>query len=94
MTSSLADSFADPQPARAEIARRGLPLIGLHMGAALFNSARLEKEQEQIAQVARAVKDFGGEYLMLSGNGTPETAAALKSKCRELNRAGNACREL
>ena len=28
---SLADSFADPQSARAEIARRGMPLIGLHM---------------------------------------------------------------
>jgi len=57
---SLADSFAHPLPARAEIARRGLPLIGLHMGAALFSPARLEKEQEQIAQVARAVKNFGG----------------------------------
>src|SRR5260370_35660427 len=82
-------------PTRAEIARGGLPLIGHHIGAALlFNPARTEKEQEQIAQVARAVKDFGGEYLMLSGNGTPETPAALKSKCRELNRAGNDCREL
>src|SRR5258708_29803680 len=28
---SLADSFADPLPARAEIALRGLPLIGLHI---------------------------------------------------------------
>src|SRR5438067_9097592 len=68
---SLADSFADTQPARAEIAKRGVPLIGLHVGAALFNPARLEKEQEQIAQVARAVKDFGGEYLMLMRSGTP-----------------------
>ena len=81
---SLADSFADPQSARAEIARRGLPLIGLHMGAALFSPARLEKEQEQIAQIARAVKDFGGEYLMLSGN---EPRAEPRRK--RLPRAGN-----
>ena len=90
---SLAESFANPQPARAEIAKRGVPLIGLHMGAALFDPARVEKEQEQIAQVARAVKDFGGEYLMLSGSGAPETAEALKSKCRELNRAGRICKD-
>jgi inosose dehydratase len=90
---SLAESFADPQPAHAEIAKRGVPLIGLHMGAALFNPARVEKEREQIAQVARAVRDFGGEYLMLSGSGAPETADALKSKCRELNRAGKMCKD-
>ena len=64
------------------------------MVAALFNLPRLEKEQEQIAQVARAIRDFGGEYLMLSGNGAPETADALKMKCRELNRAGKICRDL
>jgi sugar phosphate isomerase/epimerase len=91
---SLAESFANPQPARAEIAKRGVPLIGLHMGAALFNPARIEREREQIAQVARAVKDFGGEYLMLSGIGAPETADALKSKCRELNSAGKVCKDL
>jgi len=91
---SLSGSFANPQPAREEIAKRGVPLIGLHMGAALFNPARVEKEMEQIAQVARAVKDFGGEYLMLSGSGAPETADALKSKCRELNRAGKGCKDL
>src|SRR5437870_8280884 len=91
---SLAESFANPEPARVEIARRGVPLIGLHMGAALFNPARVEKEQEQIAQVARAVQDFGGEYLMLSGSGAPQSPDLLKSKCRELNRAGKACRAL
>jgi sugar phosphate isomerase/epimerase len=91
---SLAESFADPAPARAEIEMRGVPLIGLHMGAALFNPARIEKEREQIAQVARAVKDFGGQYLMLSGSGTPQSPEALKTKCRELNQAGKACRGL
>src|SRR6185436_14082236 len=78
---SLADSFANPQPARAEFSKRGVPMIGLHMSAALFNPARLEKEQEQIAQVARAVKDLGGDYLMLSGSGAPESPEALKAKC-------------
>jgi sugar phosphate isomerase/epimerase len=91
---SLADSFANPQPARAEFSKRGVPLIGLHMSAALFNPARLEKEQEQIAQVARAVKDLGGDYLMLSGSGAPESPEALKAKCRELNRAGKVCKDL
>jgi sugar phosphate isomerase/epimerase len=91
---SLAESFADPRPALAEISKRGVPLIGLHMGAALFNPARVEKEHEQIAQVARAVKDFGGEYLMLSGSGSPDTDGTLKSKCRELNRAGKLCKDL
>jgi inosose dehydratase len=88
---SLADSFADPAPARAEIAKRGVPLIGLHMGARLFHPARLEKEQAQIAQVARATRDFGGQYLMLSGAGMPGTAEEMKTKCSELNRAGKVC---
>ena len=68
---SLADSFADPQPARAEIARRGLPLIGLHMGAALFSPARLEKEQEQIAQVFGLTFNAPTDTFqyLVSGNG-------------------------
>src|SRR2546423_12412798 len=30
---------------------------------------------------------------MLSGSRTPQTADLLKAKCRELNRAGKACRD-
>ena len=43
MSSLMAGSFADPAPARADFARRNVPLIGLHMGAGLFNPARLER---------------------------------------------------
>jgi len=46
---SLAEPLRRPHSRRARgFAKRGVPLIGLHMGAALFET------QQQIAQVARA----------------------------------------
>ncbi|MBI3698482.1 MAG: TIM barrel protein, partial [Acidobacteria bacterium] len=93
---SLAHSFADPAPMRAEIEKRGIALIGLHLGVGFFDPAKIEKEQGQVVEIARAVKALGGDHLMLSGSARPlgwdETT--LRRKCEELNRAGKACREL
>jgi sugar phosphate isomerase/epimerase len=88
-SASLEKSFADPAPARKEIEQRGVPLIGLHVGAVT-----------QVIEVARAVKAFGGSQVVLSGSrlpagpdGTP-SAEALEKRVADLNRAGKSCREL
>ncbi|MBI1898395.1 MAG: TIM barrel protein [Acidobacteria bacterium] len=87
---SLEHSFADPAPMRAEIDRRGVPLIALHLGAALWSPASLEKERAQIERVSAAVKALGGTHLMLSGRALPKEGAqeALARKAAELQRTG------
>jgi sugar phosphate isomerase/epimerase len=93
---SLQASFADPAPMRGEIEKRRVPLIGLHLGTGFYDPARIEQEQAQVLEVARATKAFGGTHLMLSGNHPRGewTAEMVDRKCRELNRAARACREL
>ena len=85
---TLLPRFDNPAPDREEFTRRKVPLIALHLGASLFDAAKVEAEQEQIARTAKAVKDFGGTHLMLSGNKLPDVKESLRRKIRELNRAG------
>ena len=90
---SLAHSFADPEPTRREIEKRRIKLIGLHLGVGFFDLARIEQEQAQVAEVARAVKALGGTHLMLSGNQPRDgwSAERIEHKCEALNRAGRSC---
>ena len=97
---SLKHSFEDPAPMREEIEKRGVALIGLHVGAKLFDPAELESEQARIRQVATAVKALGGTHLMLSVRTLPRTAAGRADKEAEKRRniqlglTGRACRDL
>ena len=96
---SLEASFADPAPLRVEFEKRGVPLIGLHMGSKLGQPGPAEKELAQIERVARAVKAFGGTHLMLSGSGLRRADGnldqeALKRKAQGLNQAGKICHDL
>lgn len=97
---SLEHSFQDPAPMRAEIEKRGIVLIGLHLGSKLFDAADLEKEHAQIRQVATAAKALGGTHLMLSVRTLPRDSAGHpdreveKRRNIQLNDAGRACREL
>ena len=97
---SLEHSFDDPAPMRREFEKRGVELIGLHLGVGLFDAEKIPGEQEQILRIAKAVQGLGGKHIILSGRALPTeadgraTRAALASKARELNRAGRACREL
>ena len=97
---SLEHSFDNPAPMLREIERRGVPMIGLHFGAGLFDPARIQQEQSQIERIAKAVAAFGGGHLILSGCRLPETSSgradpqAITAKIRELNRAGKRCQQL
>ncbi len=92
---SLEAHFDNPAPMRAEIERRGVGLIGLHLGAGLFEPPdKIEAERELVLRVARGVKALGGNHVIMSGRRLPVRAdgsvepAALASKIRESNRLG------
>ncbi len=97
---SLESSFPNPAPVRAEIEKRGVPLIGLHMGAKLYEPAAIAAEQEQIRKVAGAVAALGGTHLMLSVHALPKGAAGEARKrvfarrSAQLNRTGRMCQSL
>jgi sugar phosphate isomerase/epimerase len=88
---SLEPYFADPAPMRREFNRRRVPLIGLHASARLVDPAKLAEEHSYLTTLARAVGEFGGEHLLLSGPGTAPEALARRSA--ELNKLGEACRQ-
>jgi sugar phosphate isomerase/epimerase len=89
---SLAHSFTDPEPMRREIEKRRIEMIGLHFSAGLFDPARIEQEQSQLGEVARATRALGGGWVVLSSGKVPPEG--LERRCRELNRAGRALREI
>ena len=97
---SLEYSFQNPAPMREEIEKRGVALIGLHMGASLFDPAKLESEQAQISQMATTVKALGGTHLMLSVRALPLSSQdridqeAEKRRNIQLTHAGRVCRDL
>jgi inosose dehydratase len=97
---SLQDEFGDPARLRAEFEKKGVALIGLHVGASLLRPGTIEAERTLIERVARAVKGFGGTHVMVSTGAIPRTAegkldaAVLKFKAAELDRAANLCRDL
>jgi inosose dehydratase len=97
---SLEHSFDDPAPMRREIDKRGVPLIGLHLGAGLFEPAKLEAERSQILRCARASRDLGGQHLIVSGRQLPTrpdgqvVADALETKAREAERLGAELRKM
>jgi len=80
---SLEHSFAEPAPMRQEIQKRGIELIGLHLG-----------DRKQIPRVAEATKALGGTHVMLSEPRLPAAAQAQLRLCRELDDAGRLCRQL
>ena len=91
---SLEHSFDDPAPMRREIEKRGVPLIGLHLGAGLFEPAKLDAERAQALRCARAARALGGEHLIVSGRQLPTGAegrvlpGALEAKAREAESLG------
>lgn len=97
---SLEDQFGDPARLRSEFEKKGVALIGLHVGASLLRPGTIEGERARIERVARAVKGFGGTHVIVSSGAIPRTAegkldaSVLKFKAAELNRAGNLCRDL
>jgi sugar phosphate isomerase/epimerase len=85
-------SFTDPAPAREEIARRKLELIGLHLGARFKPAGEAEKSTPLVARVARGVKALGGSLVIVSGTASGD-AAALQAKAHWVRQAGRICRE-
>jgi inosose dehydratase len=84
---SLEHSFDDPAPMRREIEAQGVPLIGIHIGAGLFEPARLEEERAQILRAARATQTLGGGHLIVSGRQLPSRKAGTV-KAKEAERLG------
>ncbi len=97
---SLQSHFEDPGPARAEIEKRRIKLIGLHGSINFTKPENLDKDRAQFDRLAKASKGLGAELLILSSSGVPRDAegrlqaSALKLRCEELNRAGAACRAM
>ncbi len=91
---SLEHSFDDPGPMRRQIEARGVGLIGLHMGAGLFDPAEIDDERSMILRNARATKALGGGHVIVSGRRLPAgrdgelSGEALARKAKEANRLG------
>ncbi|MEZ5362424.1 MAG: TIM barrel protein [Bryobacterales bacterium] len=98
---SLEHSFDNPAPMRREIEARGVPLIGMHMGASLFDAAKVAEERAQILRVAKAVKRaLGGGHVIVSGRQLPvgrdghAEQAAIEAKAREAESLGKQTRAM
>ena len=97
---SLEHSFENPAAMRREIEARGVPLIGLHMGAGLFDPEKIEDERAMILRNAQATKALGGEHVIVSGRQLPAGSdgralpAAIAAKARESNRLGAELRKM
>ena len=91
---SLEHSFENPAPMRREIEARGVPLIGLHMGAGLFDPEKIDAERAMILRNADATKALGGGHVIVSGRQLPTGSdghaleEAIAAKAREANRLG------
>ena len=91
---SLEHSFDDPAPMRREIEARGVPLIGLHLGAGLFDPKRIADERAEVLRSARATHALGGKHVIVSGRQLPTGPSgralpdALAAKAREAERLG------
>lgn len=95
----MAGEFERPDAMRAELARRKLELIGLHVGGRLHDADGAEKARADIDRVARGAKALGASYVVLSpaairGLDGAAMQAALHRKGGELNRAGDLCAKL
>jgi len=97
---SLERSFDSPAPMRREIEARGVPLIGLHMGAGLFDPEKIDAERAMILRNAKATKALGGGQVIVSGRQLPVgrdgsvLAEALARKAKEANRLGAEIRRM
>ncbi|MEZ5393658.1 MAG: sugar phosphate isomerase/epimerase [Bryobacterales bacterium] len=97
---SLEHSFDNPAPMRREIEARGVPLIGMHMGASLFDAAKVAEERAQILRVAKAVKALGGGHVIVSGRQLPvgrdghAEQAAIQAKAQEAESLGKKTRAM
>ena len=95
---SLEESFVQPRPVRREFEKRGIEMMGLHVGAGFFDPTKILDEHKLIHRVAGAVREFGGGHIIASGRRLPTgadgraTPGALQSKATELNAAGKTCR--
>ena len=95
---SLEHSFMQPHAMRHEFGKRGMEMMGLHVGAGFFDPTKILNEHKLIHRIAGAVKEFGGGHIVASGRALPKqadgraTPGSLHSKSVELNAAGETCR--
>jgi|GEM_PF-3345393 len=92
----MADDFERPESMRAELARRKLDLIGLHVGGRFDDAHLAEKSRVEIERVARGAKALGASHVVVSpaavrGLSGAAMQAAVHRKGDELNRAGEVC---
>ena len=97
---TLEHSFDTPAAMRREIEHRGVEMIGLHVGAGLFEAEKIPADRKLVERVARATAELGGKHVIVSGRRLPETpdgrverAAALE-KAKQLDSLARFCREL
>jgi len=97
---SLEHSFDEPTAMLREIEQRGVEMIGLHVGVALFDPAKIREEHALLEHVAKGAHALGGRHIIVSGRKLPEAAdgrakpESVATKARELNRAGERCRDI
>jgi len=97
---SLEWAFADLVPARKRLAAAGVEMIGLHVGAGLYEPEKAAEESELVRRIAQGVRALGGKHLVLSGrqlphapNGRPDRDA-LDRKAKNLEKLGAVCNGL
>ena len=97
---TLEQSFDNPAPMRREIEQRGVEMIGLHVGAGLFEADKIPADRKLVERVARATAELGGKHVIVSGRRLPETAdgrvecAAVLRKAQQLESLSKSCRQL
>lgn len=97
---SLEWAFDDPAPARKRLEAAGVEMIGLHVGAGLFEPEKAPTESALVERVARAASDLGGKHVIVSGRRLPERPdgraedSALDQKARNLEKLGARCRRM
>lgn len=92
---NLQDHFAAPAEANAKLAASGLTFFGTHiyLGPHNYDPQTSLAPQALYERVARGASALGSEYLILSGDPTPDPAAR-KRKIDGLNAAGAFCKSV
>ena len=84
---TLEHSFDHPVAMRREIERRGVEMIGLHVGAGLFEPEKIPEDRKLVERVARATAELGGKHVIVSGRRLPETADGRVERVAALEKA-------
>ena len=93
----LAADFAHPGPLRADLARRKLELLGLHVGGNLHAPAAAPQTLETMRGVAQGAKNLGAEMLVVSAAAVRNMEGsalqvAMRQKAVALEELGKWCR--